>query len=123
MKKEDLAQRTRVFAVRVFKRVRRIQEDIASRVVIHQLLRASSSVAANYRAVNVAKSRADFGFKLKVVLEEVDECNFWLGFAVDVDVVSANDAEVQWLTAESVELLAIFTASVKTYNASKYPKI
>ncbi len=38
-----------------------------------QLLRAATSVGANYRAVRRARSGADFIAKLKIVEEECDE--------------------------------------------------
>ncbi|MCK4406987.1 MAG: four helix bundle protein, partial [Bacteroidales bacterium] len=41
-------------------------------MVAYQLLKASSSVAANYRAVNRAKSKIDFRNKIEIVLEESD---------------------------------------------------
>ena len=43
----------------------------------HQLLRAGTSVGANYRAACRAKSNADFVYKIQIV-EEADESAFWL---------------------------------------------
>jgi four helix bundle protein len=74
--KNELLRRTRDFAVRVFKLLERIPKSEAAKVVTYQLLKSSSSVAANYRAVNRAKSKSDFGNKIKIVLEEADESNF-----------------------------------------------
>lgn len=122
MDRNELADRTRKFAVRVFKQSNKFPLTQASRIVLNQLLRAASSVAANYRAVGKAKSRADFGNKLKIVLEEADECNFWLEFAGDIGIARLEDPEMKYLIAESRELIAIFSASVKTYNESKSSK-
>lgn len=119
MNKEQLTQRTRTFAVRIFKLLETVPNSQAANVVTHQLLKAASSVAANYRTVNRAKSRADFGNKLKIVLEEADECHFWLGFGADVGVVEHKSEEVKFLTNEADELVAIFNAAVKTVNESK----
>ena len=73
-------------------------------------------MAANYRAVNRAKSDKDFKNKLKVVLEEADESHFWLTFIGDVRLVKEDDCELVFLIQESNEFVAIFTASVKTLN-------
>lgn len=116
MKKEELSERTRQFAIRVFKLVDRLPNTESAKIISYQLLKSASSVAANYRAVNKAKSRKDFGNKLKIVLEESDESNFWLTFIVDVGLLQ-KDAEIEFITKESDEFVAIFTASVKTLSS------
>lgn len=116
MDKEELIARTRRFAILVFKLCNRFPRSQSAKVVTYQLLKASSSVAANYRAVNMAKSDADFLNKLKIVLEEADESNFWLTFLSDVDLIKGDDKDLMFLVKESKESIAIFTASVKTMN-------
>jgi four helix bundle protein len=116
MDKAELSKRTRFFAVRVFKLVEKFPRTEGSRVIINQLLRSSSSVAANYRAVNRAKSKSDFVNKLKIVLEEADESNFWLAFSSDVGLVKPDNVELKFLLQESNEFVAMFAASVKTIN-------
>lgn len=113
MDKKELLDRTRQFAIGVFKLVEKLPKSEASKVIGYQLLKSSSSVAANYRAANKAKSKADFINKLKIVLEESDESNFWLTFIPDVDLLKS-DKEIDFLIKESDEFIAIFTASIKT---------
>jgi len=121
MDKAELINRTRTFAIKVFKLVDNFPKSKAADVVAYQLLRSASSVAANYRAVNRAKSKADFHNKLKVVLEEADESNFWLTFIKDIELLNPSfHAELDFVTKESDELTAIFTSSVKTLNNSKF---
>jgi four helix bundle protein len=117
--KNELLQRTRTFAVRVFKLVDRFPKSEGARVVTYQLLKAPSSVAANYRAVNKAKSKSDFSNKLKIVLEEADESNFWLTFIADISLLKPDDEELSFLIKESEEFVAIFTASVKIVSVEK----
>ena len=116
MDKIELTKRTRQFAVRVFRLCDRFPQSESAKVVTRQLLKSSSSVAANYRAVNRAKSDRDFKNKLKVVLEESDESHFWLTFIGDVKLIKEDDSELLSLIQESNEFVAIFTASVKTLN-------
>ena len=52
---------------------------------INQLIRCSSSVGANYRASQRAKSTADFINKLKIVEEEADESNFFLEILLEIN--------------------------------------
>ncbi len=116
MDKNELIARTRRFAILVFKLCNRFPRSQAAKVVTYQLLKSASSVAANYRSVGMAKSDADFVNKLKVVLEEADESNFWLTFLSEVDLLKQDDKELKFLVQESKEFIAIFTASVKTAN-------
>lgn len=114
MDKSELERRTREFAKRVFKLVDKLPVTQGTKVINYQLLKSASSVAANYRAVNKAKSNDDFINKLKIVLEESDESNFWLSFMVDVGIIRENDPELVFLLKESNEFTAIFTSSIKT---------
>ncbi len=119
MDKNELLIRTRQFAVRVFKIVEKFPQSKAADVVAYQLLKASSSVAANYRAVNRAKSKIDFRNKIKIVLEESGESNFWLTFIIDIELIKPNP-ELDFLIKESDEFVAIFTLALKTLNKSKF---
>ena len=119
MNKQDLALRTRKFAVGVFKLAEAFPQTRAASVVLNQLLRCSSSVAANYRSALRGKSKADFLNKLKIVLEEADESEFWLTFAVETDILQSSNPHLNRLQKEANELTAIFTAAVKTISQEK----
>ena len=92
--------------------VEKLPKSKGVEVIIYQLIKASTSVAANYRAACRAKSRADFINKLKIVEEESDESLFWLEFIADLNLMDFKLLEN--LLKEANELVAIFTASVKT---------
>jgi four helix bundle protein len=111
--KVELTKRTKAFAVKVFKLVDLFPKSKAADVVSYQLLKSASSVAANYRAVNRAKSNADFINKMAVVLEEADESNFWLNFISETELLKKSK-ELENLIDESNQLSAIFTAALKT---------
>ena len=64
---------------------------------MNQLIRSSSSVGANYRASQRAKSTADFIYKLKIVEEEIDESIYWL--EMFKSILSENHDEIAY-TAE-----------------------
>jgi len=83
---------------------------------VNQLIRCSSSVGANYRASQRAKSTADFINKLKIVEEEVDESNFFLDLLYEISKIEnlKLNNEFHLLLKESEELLAITVASIKT---------
>lgn len=77
-----------------------------------QLLRSGTSVAANYRATNRARSHAEFIAKIGVVVEEADETVFWLELLARAGTVSPE--ELMSLISEARQLLAIFAASQQT---------
>jgi four helix bundle protein len=117
-KERDLRERTMTFAVAVLRFCRTLPDDAEGRHVRGQLLRAGTGTAANYRAACRGKSRADFAAKLGTVIEEADESDFWLDFAVRANITDSEPARP--LRNEANELVAIFTQSQKT--ARRYPK-
>jgi four helix bundle protein len=116
MTKEDLKQRTKKFALDVFKFLMKIEKSKAVDVVSFQLFKSSSSVAANYRAVCRGKSSADFLNKLKIVDEEADESLFWLEFIQGLEI-ECDQVQLENLIKEADELVAIFSAGIKTIKA------
>jgi four helix bundle protein len=114
-KSQELKNRTKQFAIRIVKLFRLLPRTEEARVIGRQLLRSGTSVAANYRAVCRARSRAEFIAKIGVVVEEADETVLWLELLVDLDIVAPK--RMTGLLAEANELLAIFAAS--QYTARK----
>ena len=82
-----------------------------------QLIRASTSVAANYRAACLAQSRPSFSAKISICLEECDESCFWLEFILDEKLL--NSKEINPVKIEGEELRAIFIASRNTSRKQK----
>jgi four helix bundle protein len=76
----NLRERTKRFAVKVFDVIDQIPGSRKGLVIQTQLAKAASSAAANYRAAQRARSRAEFISKLSIALEEFDESAFWLEF-------------------------------------------
>lgn len=118
MDKEQLKKRTKDFAIRVFRFLMTLEESKATNVISYQLLKASSSVAANYRAVCRGKSSADFLNKLKTVDEEADVpiLSGWLEFIDELEL-KCNKKELQFLIGEANELVSIFSASIRTIKS------
>src|SRR5580704_1002719 len=89
VKHEDLMLRTKTFALRVIKFCEGLPKDETARTLGRQLLRAGCSVGANYRAACRAKSIADFISKMGTVLEEADECAYWIELLQDAGKANA----------------------------------
>ena len=112
MKEHDLKLRTKRFALEVITFCETLPKDETSRVLGRQLLRAGTSVGANYRAAKRAKSNADFISKMGTVEEEADECGYWLELLVEGH--KAASAKAAPLLQESSELVAIAVSSINT---------
>jgi four helix bundle protein len=108
----QLKERTKQFAIRIIRMLRALPKTDEARVISRQLLRAATSVAANYRTVCRARSTADFIAKMGLVVEEADETVFWLELLADAGIIQK--ARLEQLEREANELLAIFAASQRT---------
>jgi len=89
----------------------------AGRAIGNQLIRSGTSVGANYRAACQGRARADFIAKIGIVVEEADECVYWLELIMDGELLSAS--QVEPLHKEADELTAIFVASLNTARKNK----
>ncbi len=83
MNAEDLKKRTKAFALRILRLAAALPNTIEGRVIRGQLVRAGTSVGANYRAACRGRSKAEFVAKLGVVEEESDESAFWLELIIE----------------------------------------
>lgn len=82
------------------------------KVISNQLLRAATSVGANYRAACRSKSKADFINKLSIVEEEADECGYWFELLEKLPATGRSD--LTRLQDEASQLVAIMVQSKKT---------
>ena len=112
MDREQFQQRTKLLALRVIRLVQAMPSNPTTDVVGRQLLRAGTSVGANYRAACRAKSTADMLNKLKIVEEEADETLFWLEILVEAKLIPEN--RLHDLIQETNEIVAMTVASIST---------
>ncbi|MBI4535930.1 MAG: four helix bundle protein [Ignavibacteriae bacterium] len=112
MNKEQLKLRTKQFALQIMKTADLLPHTKAGEVVTRQLIRAATSVGANYRSACRARSKADFISKVTIVEEEADECLYWLELIAESRMLPAE--KLGSLMNEARELTAIFTASGRT---------
>jgi four helix bundle protein len=124
MKGEDLKQRSKKNALAVIKLAEKLPNNRVGWTFTDQIIRSSTSVAANYRAACRAKSDKDFISKMETVVEEADETLFWLEMIDESEILNEKEAII-YITKETNELLSIFVASVKTVknrlNSNKNP--
>ena len=117
MKNEELKLRTKKFGLRIANLVNSLPFSIVGKVIANQLVRSGLSVGANYRAACRGRSKAEFTAKLGIVLEEVDECKYWLEIIVDLGIISK--VKLSNLHKEADELTALFYSIIQTSNKTK----
>jgi len=113
----DLRKRTEQFALDCIRLVEMIPQTIAGKHIGGQLLRASTSVAANYRASRLAQSKAGFIAKQSIVIEEADESEFWLDMLCKSKIFETE--ETARLKNEAHEIASIFISSRRTAQQNK----
>ena len=117
MQKEEFLKRTMAFGLRVIRLVESLPKRQVATVLGNQLLRAGTSVGANYRAAVRGKSRADFIAKMGIVEEECDEALYWMEMLIESG--SIKPALLKSLIDEGNQILAIVVASIKTARRNK----
>ena len=108
---KDLVPRTKEFARRVIRLFVALSRDTAAQVLGKQLLQAGTSVGANYREANRARSKAEFIAKIGDCLKEADESGYWLELLLDEGFLPPT--KLQPLIDEANELVAIFVTVSK----------
>jgi len=113
--KNDLKDRTKIFAHQCVKLTEFLPNIYLGNHIKGQLIRCSTSIAANYRATCIAQSKPSFIAKISIVVEEADESAFWLELIINEKLISLE--KVEKLLNESKELTAIFISSRKTASS------
>ncbi|WP_228724251.1 four helix bundle protein [Spirosoma sp. KUDC1026] len=111
---DDIERRLTGFMVRCVKVCRTLPDTYEGRHFGHQLLRSSSSAAANFRAVRRGRSQKEYYAKLSITLEELDESLFWLETIITLELISEN--RLSDLLDEGSQLVKILSKSRKTVS-------
>ena len=106
-----LESRTLNFAVSIIRLSAKIANTPEGLVVRNQITKSGTSIGANYREANRARSRADFKSKIKICESEASETQYWLKVIVLAKWLSRE--QVKSVYDECSELLAIFTSGGK----------
>jgi four helix bundle protein len=118
---DELRSRTKQFALRIVKLFRSHPRSPEAQILGKHVLRSGTSVAANYRAVCRARSKAEFVARIGIVAEEADETQFWLELLVDAEIMPKQ--RLSGLLLEAGELTAIFSASQRTAKVGSSAKV
>ncbi|MCI0519140.1 MAG: four helix bundle protein [Chloroflexi bacterium] len=121
MDAEAMKERTKKFALRVIKLVEALPKTREAGIIGNQLLRAGTSVGANYRSACRGRSKPEFISKVSIAVEEADEAHYWMELLLEAKIFPTD--RLADLMQEANELVAILTASIITArkNAQRKP--
>ncbi len=106
---KEFEKRTREFAVGIIRLSRTLPNTPEGRVIRTQITKSGTSIGANYREANRARSKADFKNRIKICESETSETQYWLEVIVKLNWLSWE--KVKWEYEECGELLGIFTSA------------
>jgi len=105
---KELERRTRKFGVRIIQLSTKLPNTVEARIIRGQLTKSGTSIGANYREANRARSRADFKNKIKICESEASETQYWLEVVVESGWLTMKQIEQEY--EECGQLLALFAA-------------
>ena len=112
MTEAQFKDRTKQYGLRIIRLVEALPDTQTASVIGRQLLRAGTSVGANYRAACRGRSTADTPSKLAIVEEEADETLYWMEMLIEANIVAED--RLRDLMNEADEIVAMTVAFLKT---------
>jgi four helix bundle protein len=112
-KKYDLEERTAVFGERIIDFVKTLPDNIVNRELIRQLVKAGTSVGANYNEADGAQSKKDFRHKIAICRKESKESKFWLRMIARANPDRKDDCRDLWSEAQEFTLIFSSILSAK----------
>ena len=107
-------ERTKKYAVRTLKFIDDLPFSTATKIISYQLGKSTSSVGANYRAFCRGRSKNERFSKICIVVEEADECEYWLEILQALDI--GNKVELENLLSETLEIIKICQKIKTAFN-------
>ncbi|WP_299176090.1 four helix bundle protein [uncultured Chryseobacterium sp.] len=98
--------RTKKFSILVIKTLSSLPYSDDVSIIRKQIIRSSTSVAANYRAVSRARSEKERFAKICIVVEEIDETQLWLEIIEELGYLPK---QIKYLKSECDELVKVMT--------------
>ena len=105
---KKLEERVKDFAVEIIRLSSKIPSTPEGKVVRNQITKSGTSIGANYREANRARSKADFRNKIRICESEASETQYWLEVITETKLLPENGIRV--IYEECGELLALFSS-------------
>jgi four helix bundle protein len=112
--KFDLEERTAKFGEEIIKFCKKLPKNSITISIIDQLIRAATSIGANYCEADDAESRKDFKHKIGICKKESRESKHWLRMIATACEEYMDETRIHW--KEAKELNLIFNAIINSTN-------
>ncbi len=100
-----MEERTADFSERVIEMCKKVKPSSITSPIINQLVRAATSIGANYFEANGAGSKKDFKNKIVICKKEARETKYWLRLIVKADDKVRDECRVLWKEAQELTLI------------------
>ena len=111
-KNDPLSSKSLHFAIRILNLSKYLREEKKEFLISNQIMRSGTNPGAMVREATQAESGKDFIHKLSIALKELNETQYWLELLKATNYIS--EKEFNSLIENSIELLKLLTASIKT---------
>ncbi|PIU99332.1 four helix bundle protein [Candidatus Wolfebacteria bacterium CG03_land_8_20_14_0_80_36_15] len=110
-KKYDLEERTARFGEGIIEFAKDLPKNVINLPLISQLIRAATSIGANYMEADGAESKRDFEHKIAICKKESKETKHWLRMVAKANLDKSNECRKFWQEAQ--EFTLIFSSILK----------
>ncbi len=111
-KKYNLEERTAKLGESIIDFAKTIPKSIVNIPLISQLVRAGTSIGANYCEADGAESKKDFRHKIAICKKEAKETKHWLRMIAKAEPSLKEKAKILW--RETQELTLIFSSIIRS---------
>lgn len=111
-KKYDLEERTAIFGEEIICFAKTLSKNPINISLISQLVRAATSIGANYMEADAAESKKDFQHKIALCKKESKETKHWLRMIAKANSDKAGECRKLWKEAQ--ELTLIFSSILQS---------
>ncbi|PIU46962.1 four helix bundle protein [bacterium (Candidatus Gribaldobacteria) CG07_land_8_20_14_0_80_33_18] len=110
-KKYDLEERTAKFGEEIIEFAKNLPDTLINRPIINQMVRAGTSIGANYMEADAAESNKDFQHKIGICKKEAKETLHWVRMIAKANPNKSEKCRKLW--KEAHELVLIFSSIIR----------
>lgn len=115
-KEYDLEKRTTKFSEEIIVFLKELKKDSINLPLISQLVRAATSVGANYFEANGASSKKDFRNKIYICKKESKESAYWIQLIAKANPDKGDECRKLWKEAHELTLIFSKIAATASKN-------
>lgn len=115
--KSDLKQRCYSFSLEVISLVEISSKDVASKIILNQLIRSGTSVGANLFEATSSSSKLEFKKFHEIALKSANETKYWLNLLRDSG--KADKEKINLLLGEITEVSNMIASGILRMKGKK----